>query len=387
MSNRIREFQTVMKRDGIDSMVLCMPENVVLLSGYWPRNGFSFVFIPREGDACLICPEADFPDTKTSRIPRIETFGWVRLTDGDPQKNIENVLRKLAKEFGVPEGAVVSVEIGQQAAAPPLISAEMMLPGSNTLGSIRRAFATEKLVTACGIVDEIRQIKSSEDIEKLEKVNKLAHAAIKHFDELINRDNMREIDVAAQVEEFVSRTGYGFEGVQYARAWAQVTSGERTADAWFAGMISGGRVLQKKDLVMLEMAVVADGYWSDVTQTSCVGFMDGQKAEMCSAIVQAQSDAVTSVRDGVPAAEIDAVARRTLERAGFEKEFIHHTGHGVGLGYHENTPRLAPGSQDTLRAGMTHSVEPGIYIPGVGGVRLEVNVCVCEDGYRILGKF
>ena len=386
MSNRVREFQAVMKRDGIDAMVLSMSENVVLLSGYWPRNGFSFVFVPPEGDACLICPEADLPDTKNSRIPRVETFGWVRLIDGDPQKNIEKVLHILAKEYGVPAGASIGVEIGQQTAAPPLISAEIILPGSNTLGTIQRAFATEKLVSACGAVDEVRQIKSPEDIEKLEKVNKLAHAAIKHFDELINRENMREIDVAARVEEFVERTGCGFEGIQYARAWAQVTSGECTADAWFAGMISGGRVLRKKDLVMLEMAVVADGYWSDVTQTSCVGFMEGQKAEMFSAIVQAQSDAVTSVKDGVPAAEIDAVARRTLERAGFEKAFIHHTGHGVGLGYHENTPRLAPGSKDTLRAGMTHSVEPGIYVPGVGGVRLEVNVLVCEGGYRILGK-
>lgn len=385
MEQRVKQCQDYMKEQGIDAVLLRLPENVVMFSQYWPRNGFSFVYVPAEGEACVICPQADYEDAFFGTLRKIKCFGWVKISDGNPYVNLVRILKELVSEDNIKENAKIGVEMGFEAVAPPLCAGEVGLPGTNTMSAIKEAFGSDKLVPINSMIDEMRTIKNEHDIQKLHIANKITREGIKYFANIINNPNIREIDVAAEVESYIARFACGKDGVKYARAWAQVTSGPRTADAWFAGVVSGDRKLERKDLVMLEIGVAVDGYWCDMTETAGVGGMEFRIAEIYSTVLQAQSDAIVSIRDGISAAEVDAIARKTIERAGFGDNFVHNSGHGVGFCYHESKPILSPSSKDILHTGMVHSVEPGIYIQGVGGVRLEANVLVREDGYSILG--
>lgn len=384
MELRIAGAQKMMREKKIDAIVVRLSENVVLFSRYWPRNGFSFVLIPQKGEATLICPESDYKDASAGTLERIQTFGWVRVSDGDPYANVQKVFEKLANKCEVPKNSRIGMDIGYDAVSVPVCSGEIGIPGINTQRVVKVAFGAKEIVPINEIVDALRIYKDETDLERINAVNRLGKAATKRFATIVNNPNMREIDVAADIEAYIARTAGTF-GMKYAKAWAQVTSGERTADAWFAGMVTGDRFLMNGDLVMLEIGIVADGYWCDLTETVCVGRMDATKAEIYSAVMQAQSDAVMAIRPGVKASDVDTIARNTIARAGFGSHFNHNLGHGVGFAYHESKPIFSPTSADVLVSGMIHSVEPGVYIPGIGGVRLEINVLVCDDGYRILG--
>jgi Xaa-Pro dipeptidase len=135
---------------------------------------------------------------------------------------------------------------------------------------------------------------------------------------------------------------------------------------------------------MVELATVVDGYWSDLTRMAVAGEPSPRQREIYELIRKAQRAAIESLRPGVPAEEVDAAARKIIREAGYGDYFVHITGHGVGYRYHELIPLLAPGVRMPLEAGMVCTVEPGIYILGFGGVRIEDNVAVTANGPQIL---
>jgi Xaa-Pro aminopeptidase len=131
------------------------------------------------------------------------------------------------------------------------------------------------------------------------------------------------------------------------------------------------------------MGALADGYASDMTRMLHLGEPSRKVRQMYAAVLEAQMAAIEAVRPGVPAATVDRVARRTLRRYGFDKLFVHSTGHGVGLEIHEG-PRLGRTSQDTLETGMVVTIEPGVYVAGFGGIRIEDTVVVTSNGAEVL---
>jgi len=132
--------------------------------------------------------------------------------------------------------------------------------------------------------------------------------------------------------------------------------------------------------VMVELATVVDGYWSDLTYVSVAGEPNDRQREVHNRVLEAQQAAAERMRPGVPFSEPDSAARRVLEKAGLGEYFVHITGHGVGLRYHEFIPFLMPGATGILETGMVSSVEPGVYIQDFGGIRIEDNVAVGADG-------
>jgi Xaa-Pro aminopeptidase len=386
MENRVSEIQKVMHREDIAAAIFRLPENVVLFSHYWPRNGFAFVFIPAEGEAHLIAPKGDGDGPNQGLIKNIKKFGWVRVKDGDPYHTISQYLTEFANNYKIAANSRIIADIDYDSCAPPLCAGEVLLPGKTTKSMIKKTFETDNIVPSYSMISEIRAIKDSSDIEKLQLCNEVAIQGLNRFAELTEQPGLREIDIAAEVEALIAKQAADYKGAAYGRAWAQVSSGAKTAEAWFAGMISSSRKIEQSDFVMLEMATVVDGYWCDLTKTTVVGQPDERQQEMFDVVERAQKSAVAAVRDGVQAGEIDMIARETIDNAGLGEFFIHITGHGLGFAYHEATPIIAPGSKEILKAGMVHSVEPGIYIPEVGGVRMEANVLVTETGNRILGE-
>jgi Xaa-Pro aminopeptidase len=186
---------------------------------------------------------------------------------------------------------------------------------------------------------------------------------------------MRECDLAAEIDYQMRRLGAAqtaFETI--------VATGARAA---LPHARPGNAVIEANRLLLIDMGATQDGYTSDMTRTVSVGSAPREWRRNYRAVLEAQLAAIDAVRPGVTAAKPDKAARQVLERHGLEKTFTHSTGHGLGLEIHE-APRLGRKEKTKLLAGMVVTIEPGIYLEGKGGIRIEDTVLVTANGCEIL---
>ncbi|WP_425486277.1 M24 family metallopeptidase [Deinobacterium chartae] len=230
------------------------------------------------------------------------------------------------------------------------------------------------LVPTRGLVEILRRIKTPEEIAKIRRAQELADNALQAVLPQL-RAGVREIDIALELEYHLRRAGASGPSFDFI-----VAGGPRSA---MPHGVASERVLQDGDLVTIDMGAVWDGYHSDMTRAYPVGEIREQLRGFYRAVKAALEAAVAQVRPGVSCPELDAVARGVLAEHGLAEYFAHSLGHGVGLAIHE-APSLSALSQDVLEAGMVITVEPGVYLPGVGGVRLEHLLVVTESGHEVL---
>lgn len=231
-----------------------------------------------------------------------------------------------------------------------------------------------KLKDCSGLVESFRLRKDADEVAKIRAAVQLGASlfttALEHI-----RPGVRESEVAAEIEYEARRRGA--DGMSFETI---VAAGTRSALPH--GRASRER-LPERGFVVLDFGVILTGYCSDMTRTVHLGKPDARARNMYEAVLGAQLAAIDKVRPGVAAAAVDHAARSVLERAGFGQFFTHSTGHGVGLEIHE-APRIAGKQRQKLKPGMVITVEPGIYIPGEGGVRIEDMVLVTESGCEVL---
>ncbi len=191
---------------------------------------------------------------------------------------------------------------------------------------------------------------------------------------------MTENQVGAMVEYHIRSDGPGTKGARLARALCEVGAGPVGSTKGTLLVPSSTYTIQAGDFVMIELATDVDGYWSDLTYMAVAGESSARQKEVYNHLLEAQQAAAAEMRPGASFTDPDTAARKALEKAGLSQYFVHITGHGVGLRYHEFIPFLSPGVTGTLEKGMVSSIEPGIYIPDFGGVRIEDNVAVGAEG-------
>ena len=233
-----------------------------------------------------------------------------------------------------------------------------------------------RLLGSQGWVERLRTVKDTSELALLERASRgLAPTVLSLKEEI--RPGVSERSLAAELDHRLRRNGYekpSFETI--------VASGPRAA-------LPHGRPTDRRieagDLVVVDFGGVLEGYASDVTRTYCVGEPSPDAARIYQVVRSAQQAAIDSVRPGIEAQEVDRAARQVIESAGFGEFFGHGTGHGIGLEIHES-PWISPGRTDRLEPGMVFTIEPGIYLPGRGGVRLEDDVLVTEGGCRLLSR-
>jgi Xaa-Pro aminopeptidase len=232
--------------------------------------------------------------------------------------------------------------------------------------NLKRLVRSTTFVPTVDVVERVRAIKDDEEVAKIQRAAGITDRVFRKILSIL-QPGIRELDLAAEIS-------YGFEPI--------VASGDR-------GALPHARATSKKignrEMVTIDIGCKVDGYHCDVTRTISVGRPRTELAKIYTVVLDAQKKALFRAKDGVAARSVDRVARATVSRAGYGKYFRHSTGHGVGLEVHE-LPRVSSRSKDLLMKGTVLTVEPGIYVPGLGGVRIEDDAVVGEDGCRVLSN-
>lgn len=329
---------------GIDAFVIASLPNVRYLTGF---TGSAGVAIAAAKEALFLT------DSRYTTQAEQQVAGFEIREVAKPREGLVQALASLgAQRIGF-EAAHLSVAEYQR---------------------IEEGVRPKELVPTEGLVEGIRLAKDSEEVACIRLAVELARQGFAAVQELI-RPGVSEGEIALELEYRLKRMGS--EGNAFDTI---VASGERGAMPHGS---ASGRKLKSGELVTIDFGACVGGYYSDTTRTVPVGESASKQREVYRVVLEANRAGVRAVRPGVQAREIDQASRAVVEASGYGKFFGHGTGHGVGLEVHEG-PRIATGVDTEIREGMVFTIEPGVYIPGWGGVRIEDMVLVTGDGCEVL---
>jgi len=393
---RVRQLQSAMGEQDVDATVLLLTENIVLMTGHYIRiPGLGLAVVPREGEAALLVPDFDEERARGSWDGDLRTFTAVVADDapkGTALSSLQDLLgvgpgvsahlRDLASEFGA-RGGRIGFEGSFEQVAPACLPGEPNAVGLPTQQLIRDTFATGTLVDVTEALETMRAVKTEYELEKLRTVHEIALIGFAAFKEHA-RPGRTEVEIRSAVESAICNEGHGYKGAKVVRAFATVNSGVELRNGWNY-FLSRPRVVEKNDLVMVEMATVADGYWSDQTRTVVAGRATDDQRAAYRAVREAMDAAFAAAVPGATGGTADAAARTIIRSTGYDGVYPHQTGHGVGFRYHETRPNLVPGSEDVLETGMVIVAEPAFYTTTLaGGIRQEDAAVVTSQGARPL---
>jgi Xaa-Pro aminopeptidase len=242
---------------------------------------------------------------------------------------------------------------------------------------LKKAFKnTAALTGVTGWVEELRRIKTAEELKEIKKAARIAMSALTYIRPLI-KPGRKELEIAGELERFIR-----YNGAYAASFDIIVASGKNSS---FPHHMTSRRPIRKNEPVLIDLGVEYNGFKSDLTRV----FFSGKINSLCKTIYgivrEAQEQAIQRIRPGIPAGEIDTAARRCIADRGYGDNFLHSLGHGIGLEVHE-APSISEKSRDVLQPGMVFTVEPAVYLPGSFGIRLEDMVAVTRTGAEILSK-
>lgn len=223
---------------------------------------------------------------------------------------------------------------------------------------------------------ELRSVKSDEEISKIQQAAKITDDAYEYIIKKI-QPGLREIDIALELEYYMKTQGASKVSFDII-----VASGHRSA---LPHGVASEKRLNKGDMVTIDFGCVYHGYCSDMTRSFILGKATEKQKEVYNTVLEAQQKALESVKPGKTGKELDEVARNIITTRGYGKYFGHGLGHGVGLEVHE-LPHVNHLGDKAMEAGMVITIEPGVYIPEFGGVRIEDLVAVTKEGYQVLSK-
>lgn len=243
-----------------------------------------------------------------------------------------------------------------------------------TFDRLQNLFPNVEWVPTAKRIENIASVKEPEEVARIKKAAAITDSV---FNDILKdiKPGVRERDISAEISYLTKRKGADgdcFDPI--------VASGPRSA---LPHGIASDRKIKSGDLVTIDMGCFYNGYASDLTRTVTVGKADSKAVEIHSLVLRAQSAAIAAARPGINAKELDEVARKVIRGAGYADYFGHGLGHGLGLEVHAE-PRISYLSNDDLVAGQVFTIEPGVYIPGFGGVRIEDDVHLSDSGCEVL---
>ena len=364
---RLTRVRLAARTAGVDALVVTHLPNVQYLTGFTGSAGVALV-LPR---TCLLVVDFRYVTAVNTLTSSLE--GLVTLATFE--RSYDEALVELLRREG-------SQRIGIEAAYLPVSRFNVISSGlaARTLLPIQSSESAPALVPTERLVERARVIKDEFEIATLRDAGRRLGEIASRVHEFV-REGRTEQSVAADIETAMREAGFSrpaFETI--------VASGPNSV---LPHARPTNRTIRVGDPTVLDFGGVYDGYCVDLTRTVQLGSATGALQQLYGAVAEAQDAAIAAVRPGVTSSAIDAAARIVLERYGLSAAFGHGTGHGLGLEVHEE-PRIARQSprlpDPVVEPGMVFTIEPGVYVPGVGGVRIEDDVLVTETGCEVLTR-
>lgn len=340
MEERIARLRALLTEKIVDAVLVTKEENVHYFSGFRGDNTALLVTAER----LLLVTDSRYTEQAAAEVPAYEI---VEQRDG--------LYRKLAE---LAAGAGV-VSLGFEGGALVYDHVEKL-----------RGFLGDIPLDTPLHLDQLRQVKDADEIALIRRACRIADEAFVHIIAYIE-PGMTELEVAAELEHHMRTLGSERPAFQ-----TIVASGVRGS---LPHGVASDKVIARGELVTMDFGAVCAGYHSDITRTICVGHADARQRALYDAVLTAQERALAALRPGVTGIEVDRVARDVLAGHDLDRYFGHGLGHSLGLEIHEE-PRLSKAGKDVLQPNMLITDEPGVYLPGWGGIRIEDTVLITVDG-------
>ncbi len=380
---RLGLIRSALRHAHLDALVCSLPSDVLMLTGYWPVVGTAVAIATAEGRLITIAPQ-DEEELARRGAGEVRSFSPSSLKKlSTPAEMLVEPLRQALHDAGVEKGT-----IGHDAGpvSQPASYSAIHLYGNMMAVMLRQAVPAATFFQAKQVMSRLRAIKSPHEVQRIRYACCVAGRAFTQgAGEL--QAGLREVEVAAIFRGPLATAGAN--DLERADGFMFCMSGPNAAQAYGAYARSRSRRIEAGELLLVHCNSYADGYWTDITRTFCVGNPDQQQRKLYEAVFAARQAALQAIRPGVKARQVDDAARSALERRGYGQDFKHSTGHGVGFAAIDPNalPRLHPKSPDVLEPGMVFNIEPGIYLAGYGGIRHCDVVALTEDGPEVLTPF
>ncbi|URZ00553.1 M24 family metallopeptidase [Clostridium felsineum] len=346
-NQRIKNLRKAMVNKGIDGVLLVSDPNRNYMSGFTGDESFSIITL----DKAIFITDSRFTEQARQQVSKdyeVVQYG------GNFSSFLGDMVEKLKiKRIGFEEDTI----------------------SVSTYNGYKKNVKAE-LVPLEGMVEDLRIIKDEKEIASIKKAAAIADKAFSHMLQFIKK-GMTEREVGLELEFTMKKLGardLSFPSI--------VASGERSC---LPHGQATEKVIEDGDFLTLDFGCIFEDYCSDMTRTIVIGKPTDKMKEIYNVVLQANKEAIKVIKSGITGREVDKVARDLIASHGYGQNFGHGLGHGVGRQIHE-APRVSPASETVLKSGMIVTDEPGIYIPGFGGVRIEDLIVVKDDGCEVISS-
>ncbi|MCD8919203.1 M24 family metallopeptidase [Staphylococcus gallinarum] len=344
---KLEQITTELQQQQADAAWITTPLNIFYFTGYLsdPHERLLALLIKNNGDQILFCPQLEVDEVKNSPFEG-EIIGYL---------DTENALDKHHETYN-----------------------KLLIEAHHLTVHRQRELIDAFNVNQFGDIDQtikaLRNVKSDSEITKIKKACELADKCIEIGVAYLS-EGVTEREVVNHIENEIKR--YGVNEMSFD---TMVLFGDHAASPHGT---PGNRKLQQDEFVLFDLGVIYDNYCSDMTRTVQFGTPSKEAQAIYDVVLKAELEAIAAIKPGVTIKDVDAIARNIISEAGYGEYFPHRLGHGLGLEEHEYQD-VSSSNNNQFEAGMVVTVEPGVYVPGVAGVRIEDDILVTEDGYEIL---
>ncbi|PTG55816.1 peptidase M24 family protein [Staphylococcus chromogenes] len=346
----LEQLITKIKTSNADAAWISNPINIYYYTGYKsePHERLFALLAKSDGECVLFCPQLEVEEVKASPFTG-QIIGYL---------DTENPYEKYRDKFNT-----VLIEENHLT--------------FRRYKELKQAFQIQNVQAIDPLIQEMRNVKTQEEINVLARAAELADECMR-IGEAYLKEGVTEREVVNHIENEIK--AYGVHEMSFD---TMVLFGDHAAAPHGT---PGDRKLQKDEYVLFDLGVIYQNYCSDITRTIAFGNPSEEAQQIYNIVKEAESEAISKIKPGVKISDIDKTARNIIKAAGYGDYFPHRLGHGLGLEAHEYQD-ISETNDNLLEEGMVITVEPGIYVPGIAGVRIEDDILVTHEGYQSLSSF
>lgn len=349
MNERIKKLQNDILEQGLDGFLVGSEANRMYLSGFTGSNGMLLV----TKDEQYIVTDFRYLEQVSKQCPDFTCVD-------QKQRGLVGTTLDIARKLGLKK-------LGFEGEHTSFVEYEELTKASDLT-----------FISCVGVIEQFRKVKSTDEIDKIARAEAIGDLAFEGIVKYIKENwkkGITEREVALEIECIMRRNGAS--GISFDTI---VASGAKSS---LPHAVPGDDLLKEGDFVVMDFGCIYEGYCSDMTRTVVIGHASKKHEEIYNIVLEAQLAAIKGIKPGMKGKEVDAIARDLIKEKGYGEYFGHGLGHSLGIEIHEN-PRFSVGEEEEIKEGMVITVEPGIYLPGFGGVRIEDVIVVTKDGVKNL---